>query len=195
MSANGNKTLWSIGHSKHSIEVFTNLLADNAIEVVADVRTSPYSRMAPQFNLAELKQSLKLENIEYIPMGESLGGRPNQNDFYDVDGHVFYDMMAQTHEFQAGLDRLIEGISKYRVAIMCSEGSPLKCHRTLLIARVLQLKGFNVQNILPDGSVQQQENLNALINQDSLFPDEEVLSWRSAVSVRQESVHETSSFD
>jgi uncharacterized protein (DUF488 family) len=151
--------------------------------------------MAPHFNLAELKQSLKLENIEYIPMGESLGGRPSQNDFYDSDGHVFYDKMAQTTEFQEGLVRLEEGISKYRVAIMCSEGSPLKCHRTLLIARVLQLKGLSVLNILPDGSVQEQEDLNALINQDSLFPDEEVRSWRSAVSVRQESAHETSLVD
>lgn len=195
MTAKENKTLWSIGHSRHSIEVFTNLLTVNAIEAVVDVRTSPYSKMAPQFNLAELRQNLKLENIEYIHMGESLGGRPSQNDFYDSDGHVFYDKMAQTDEFQAGLARLIEGVSKYRVAIMCSEGSPLKCHRTLLIARVLQMRGFSVLNILPDGSIQEQEDLNTLINQDSLFPDEEVRSWRSAVSVRQESVHETSSVD
>ena len=195
MSNNGNKTLWSIGHSKHSAEEFIALLTDNAIEVVVDVRTSPYSKMAPQFNLADLKQNLKFANINYIPMGESLGGRPTQKSFYDTDGHVFYDKMAETDEFQAGLARLIDGISKYRVAIMCSEGSPLKCHRTLLIARVLQLKDFTILNIFPDGNVREQENLNALINQDSLFPDEEVQSWRSAVSVRQESAQETFSID
>lgn len=188
-----NPTIWSIGHSRHELSDFINLLKQNAIDVVVDVRTSPFSKMTPQFNKANLEQSLKADGIQYLHLGESLGGRPTDDSMYDDDGHVFYNLMAETQSFNQGLDRLITGSKSYRVAVMCSEGSPEKCHRTLLIGRVLQGRGFEIINILPSGDVQVQLDLNSPLPQQSIFGEEEVPSWRSAVSVRQESQPEISS--
>jgi len=185
-------TVWSIGHSKHAIEDFHALLALAKIKVLVDVRSSPFSQMAPQFNRPQLKQSLKAKELRYIYMGDTLGGRPNSDEMYDDKNHVFYDLVAQTNVFKEGVEQLRAGIAQYRVAIMCSEGSPAKCHRTLLVARVLQLQGIKVINVLPDGVLEEQEDLNQLYPQQPLFGIEEVKSWRSAVSVRQESQHDNS---
>ena len=193
MSNSSPLTVWSLGHSKHSAEEFEALLTAAKIEVLVDVRTSPFSKMAPQFNNPELKKSLEKIGIRYIHMGRELGGRPDSQDMYDADGHVFYDMMAATDVFKDGLKRLIQGVEQYRVAMMCSEGSPDKCHRTLLVGRVLQHQGVQVVNILPSGTQEEQEDLNKLVPQQSLFGSEEARSWRSAVSVRPESQQGNSS--
>jgi uncharacterized protein (DUF488 family) len=101
-------------------------------------------------------------------------------------------MMAETEEFKSGIIRLVKGMERFRIAIMCSEGSPDKCHRTLLVGRVLQQMGHKVVNILPDGTCEEQDDLNAPSVQQSLFGEPEVKSWRSAVSVRQALAQENS---
>jgi len=185
-------TIWTVGHSKHEIEAFIELVNKYEIQVIVDVRTSPFSKMAPQFNKEQLGAALAQSEIDLLHMGASLGGRPTQEDFYDAEGHVFYDMMAQTDEFKSGILRLVKGMKQFRIAIMCSEGSPEKCHRTLLVGRVLQQMGHKVLNILPNGKCEEQEDLNAPSVQQSLFGEPEVKSWRSAVSVRQALVQENS---
>jgi uncharacterized protein (DUF488 family) len=184
--------IWTVGHSKHEIEAFIELVNQYEIQVIVDVRTSPFSKMAPQFNREQLGAALAKSEIDLLHMGASLGGRPTQEDFYDAEGHVFYDMMAQTDEFKSGILRLVKGMEQFRIAIMCSEGSPEKCHRTLLVGRVLQQMGYKVLNILPNGTCEEQEDLNAPSVQQSLFGEPEVKSWRSAVSVRQALVQENS---
>ena len=185
-------TVWTVGHSKHEINDFIEILCKHKIQVVVDVRTSPFSKMAPQFNKEQLGAALATSGIDFLHMGASLGGRPTQEDFYDSEGHVFYDKMAETEEFESGIIRLVKGMERFRIAIMCSEGSPDKCHRTLLVGRVLQQMGHNVVNILPDGTCEEQDDLNAPSVQQSLFGEPEVKSWRSAVSVRQALVQENS---
>lgn len=185
-------TVWTVGHSKHEITGFIEIISMHEIEVIVDVRTSPFSKMAPQFNKELLRAALATSGVDYIHMGESLGGRPSQDDFYDAKGHVFYDMMAETTEFKSGILRLTQGMERFRVAVMCSEASPEKCHRTLLVGRVLQKIGHRVVNILPDSSSEEQEDLNAQGTQQSIFGEPKVKSWRSAVSVRQASVQENS---
>jgi uncharacterized protein (DUF488 family) len=185
-------TVWTIGHSKHEIAEFLEITSSFKIEVIVDVRTSPFSKMAPQFNKEQLGSALAKSGIDYLHMGASLGGRPTQEDFYDSQGHVFYDMMAGTEEFKSGIIRLVNGMERFRIAMMCSEGSPDKCHRTLLVGRVLQQMCHKVLNILPDGTCEEQDDLNAPSVQQSLFGEPEVKSWRSAVSVRQALVQENS---
>ena len=185
-------TVWTVGHSKHEINDFIEILCKHKIQVVVDVRTSPFSKMAPQFNKDQLSAALAASDIDLMHMGAALGGRPTQEEFYDVKGHVFYDMMSETEEFKSGILRLVKGMERFRVAVMCSEGSPDKCHRTLLVGRVLQQMGHKVVNILPDGTCEEQDDLNAPSVQQSLFGEPEVKSWRSAVSVRQALVQENS---
>ena len=186
MTEASKMSVWTIGHSKHESQALLDLLQANNIQVLVDVRTAPYSKMAPQFNQAALSSSLTDAGIRYLHMGKELGGRPDGDHMYDENGYVFYNLVAETELFSSGIDRLIEGIEKFRVAIMCSEGNPDGCHRTLLVGRVLQQHGVKVLNILPNGETNELQDLNGSRSEQTLFGEEvEVKEWKSAVSVRQ----------
>jgi len=132
--------IWTIGHSNHPIERFIALLRDASIQVVADVRSQPYSAFAGHFSQAALRTSLEEAGFRYVFLGRELGGRPPEAEMYDEEGHVRYDMVAASDRFAAGLDRLLEGARTFRVAIMCSEEDPTECHRTLLIGEAMRRK-------------------------------------------------------
>lgn len=186
MSSKGKK-VWTIGHSRHEINSFIKLLEENSIEVVVDVRTTPSSKMAPQFNERPLRKTLEEQNIEYIFMGTELGGRPDDANLYDEKGHVLYNKLAESDLFKAGIKRLLIGIERYRVAIMCSEGKPEGCHRHLLISRVLQDLNVEVLNILSDGLIIPYSDIAKNDNQIALIELEGGEPWRSVLSVRQAS--------
>ena len=150
------EVVFTVGHSNHSIGQFLNLLEQNAITAVADVRSNPYSRYSPHFNKAPLSASLNESSIHYVFLGQELGGRPKDNSCY-VDGQIQYPLVSATNSFQEGLGRLQEGIQKFRVAVMCSEADPTNCHRFLLISRELVESGTPVNHILGDGQIHSHE--------------------------------------
>ena len=129
--------LWSIGHSNHAPERFVELLQQHGIEAVVDVRSQPYSRFSPHFGQARLRQLLANVAIGYVFLGRELGGRPPEPELYDDDGKVLYGQLTQTERFAEGLQCLLDGAAKQRVAMMCSEEDPARCHRWLLITRAL----------------------------------------------------------
>ena len=133
--------LWSIGHSNHGPERFVELLQQHGIEAVADVRSQPYSRFSPHFRQTALRQLLAEAGLGYVFLGRELGGRPPEPDLYDDAGNVLYDQLAQTERFADGLQRLLDGAVKQRVAMMCSEEDPAHCHRRLLITQALLERG------------------------------------------------------
>jgi len=182
-----SRRVWTIGHSKHEIDRFLELLKENQITALVDVRTIPMSKMAPQFNEAALRAALSKAGINYIPMGKELGGRPSEDDLYDKDGRVFYNRLAESDLFKSGVERIEKGCGQFNIAIMCSEGKPEGCHRHLLVGRVLNGLGFEVMNILADGSIKSYGELTPETNQFSLIELGEEESWKSVLPVRQES--------
>jgi uncharacterized protein (DUF488 family) len=142
----------TIGHSTHSWEGFIALLRSSGVTAIADVRTSPYSRLHPHFNRDELRHELRLNGISYVFLGKELGGRPTEQSFYR-DGVADYEKMAKATDFGKGLDRVVEGATKHRIAVMCSEHGPLDCHRCLLVARALTERGIRVSHILGRGEI------------------------------------------
>lgn len=146
-------TIFSIGHSNHSIDKFLSLLKIYKIDVVVDVRSAPFSRMFPQFNQEPFKKSLSDHEIGYLYLGDQIGGRSNDPKDY-VDGQVMYKSLARKEAFNSGISRLREGSVKYQIAIMCSEKEPLDCHRTLLVSEALVNKGVAVHHIHANGSVE-----------------------------------------
>src|SRR5579863_2966404 len=116
------RTLWSIGHSNHSIERFLQLLRDHQIALLADVRTAPYSRHWPQFNREDLARSLQAAGIAYVFLGRELGGKPEDTSLRGPRGLPDYDAIAATPLYQEGLARLMALGAEQRVAFMCSEG-------------------------------------------------------------------------
>lgn len=168
------------------MERFLELLRRHAVQVVADVRSHPYSKYAVQFDQEPLAKALDASGCRYVYLGSELGGRPRGEEYYDADGRVLYDRVAASSAFQQGLVRLEKGLRQYVVALLCGEEDPAGCHRRLLIGRVLAGRGIAVAHIRGDGRLQTEEELAAAgadSNQLSLFDEIEAPPWKSIPSV------------
>jgi uncharacterized protein (DUF488 family) len=146
-------TLLTIGHSNHSIERFLEMLKSFNVTAVADMRSVPYSSAQPQFNREALAAVLGRSGITYVFMGDELGLGAFDIHCY-VDGKVDFTRVAESQIFLKGVRRIQDGLEKYRLAMMCSEGDPLQCHRSVLLARYFTALGIQVQHILPDGRLE-----------------------------------------
>ena len=149
----GPPEVLTIGHSTHSIEHFVALLRSHGVTAIADVRSQPLSRYAPQFNRAELAASLRQSDLQYVFLGRELGARSKDPNCY-IDGRVQYARLALTDDFRAGLARIVSGAQNERIALMCTEKDPLDCHRTVLVARRLADEGVRISHIRADGSIE-----------------------------------------
>ena len=141
----------TIGHSTRTIEGFINLLLAHGVSRVVDVRTIPRSRHNPQFNADSLPGSLKKVGVGYVHMAGLGGLRQPARDSLNVgwcNGSFrgFADYM-QTLEFETSLDELIQLANRDRVALMCAEAVPWRCHRSL-IADALLVRGIHTEHIL-----------------------------------------------
>jgi uncharacterized protein (DUF488 family) len=177
----GRWSIFTIGHSNHSAEKFVGLLKGHGIEVVADVRSQPYSRHAPHFSARDLEAILSEQGIGRLFLGLELGGRPTAEEFYDADGRVEYARIERSRSFLDGMQRLESSIRDHKVALLCSEEDPTVCHRRLLVGRVLGERGIGVRHIRGDGSVQTEGEASG--DQPVLFPDTEVSVRKSTRSV------------
>jgi uncharacterized protein (DUF488 family) len=140
----------TIGHSTLEYERFLALLRNAGVSAIADVRSAPYSRHFPHFSRENLKEELRRDGIAYVFLGAELGGRPGSPEFY-CDGAADYEKMADEKNFKSGIDRVLSGAERYRIALMCSEHNPLDCHRCLLVGRALAERGVVVSHILSNG--------------------------------------------
>ncbi len=150
---NTNKILYTIGHSRHDIDYFINLLKKHKINCLIDVRSSPYSRIAPQFNKETLAGSLKVNNIIYLHFEKEFGARKTDTSLIDLENKVDYSRVRETEEFKEGVKRVFEGLEKgYNIALMCSEANPFDCHRFVMIAYHFVREGVKVNHILKNGN-------------------------------------------
>ncbi len=153
-------TLYSIGHSNHSVEQFIFLLKSKGINCLVDVRSTPYSQRFSQFNRESIAKDFAKATMLYQYMGDNLGGRYTNPALLTVEGQVDYNKVMQENSFQKGLDELIKlASSGKRVAFMCAEKDPFDCHRFALVSRGLVLKGQHVCHILADGRVIEQADI------------------------------------
>jgi len=149
--------IFTIGHSTHPLEKFLSLLLKHEVSVVADVRSSPYSRFNPHFNKDTLARSLKENGIKYVFMGNEFGARADDPSCY-INGRVKYSLLAKRTQFREGIERLKQGVDDHRIALMCAEREPLECHRTLLVAQALVAEGMTVKHIHSDGRFEQHQD-------------------------------------
>lgn len=169
--------LFSIGHSTHSEERFRSLMEGAGVNAIADVRSSPYSRHFPQFSKSEFQAWMKEAGIAYSFLGRELGGRPDDPRLFQ-NGVADYEAMAKVPSFFEGLDRLLKGAQRYRIAMMCSEQDPLDCHRCLLVARRLAEKGVCTGHILATGEVVPHSMIEERLLQLEKQADEDLFATR-----------------
>jgi uncharacterized protein (DUF488 family) len=146
--------IFTIGHSTRPIEEFIRLLGEHEIELLVDVRTIPKSRYNPQFNTEALRKSLQGAEIEYVH-NPGLGGlrhphKDSMNVGWRNDSFRGYADYMQTEEFRGNLEKLIDLASAKRVAIMCAEAVPWRCHRSL-ISDALLARGIVASHIVGTG--------------------------------------------
>ncbi len=139
--------IFTVGHSTRSAEEFVALLQAHRIELLVDVRTVPRSRHNPQFNRDTLPETLRRAGIGYLHLGELGGLRKARVDstntgWRNLSFRGYADYM-ETPEFEKGLARLMSEAATRRVAVMCAEAVPWRCHRSL-IGDALVAKGMEV---------------------------------------------------
>lgn len=156
---NQQQTIFTIGHSNQSLKSFFKLLSDNSIQVLVDVRSHPFSKYASQFDQTSLKIVSKKQGIKYLYLGRELGGKPDKKEYYDSEGYVLYDRIAGSPDFIEAIERTVRGLDKYIVVLICSEEDPTRCHRRLLIGKVLANFGITQLHIRGNGLVQTEDDL------------------------------------
>jgi uncharacterized protein (DUF488 family) len=141
----------TIGHSNRSLDELIAMLNSHGVQLLADIRTVPKSRHNPHFNRDALPQPLAAAGIDYVHL-PGLGGlrhprkdSPNAG-WRNLSFRGYADYM-QTAEFERNLEELLDLDAKRRVAIMCAEAVPWRCHRSL-VADALTARGIPVFHIM-----------------------------------------------
>lgn len=168
-----SKSLYTIGYATKPIEVFVQQLKQYQIDVVADIRSVPYSKVFYDYHQEAIRDYLKQHAIQYVFLGEELGPRSKDDSHYDANGQVQFDRLMQSALFQQGINRLRVGVEKgLNIAMMCAEKDAATCHRSLLVGYFLARNGFNqdqqtmdIVHIAHNGNTENQQQLEQRLTQ------------------------------
>lgn len=142
--------MMTIGHSTLPIETFIEILQDNGVRMLADIRTVPKSGHNPQFAQENLSPALQKAGIDY-QWHRNLGGlrharKDSINTGWRNASFRGYADYMQTPEFAAAVDELLSDSAEAQTAIMCAEAVPWRCHRSL-VGDALAARGIAVEDI------------------------------------------------
>ena len=169
--------LYTIGHSQHDIKYFVRMLKKHNINYILDVRSTPYSKYAEQYNKENIEKYVSQKGIKYSFMGKFFGARPSEKELYCDEGYLDFERVRKSERFIKGFDNVMLGLQRENnIAFMCTEKDPFDCHRAILVARAFDLAGVEVNHILADGTLQHQNILNErLLNK--YFPERDQLNF------------------
>lgn len=122
--------IYTVGHSNKELKALVKKLAKHEIKALVDVRSSPYSRFNPQFNMQSVKIAVERAGVQYIWQGKNLGG------------------LGKNIDFIGGLRYVITLAGQKNTCVMCSEADPAKCHRGSVLAPEFERRGLEVVHIL-----------------------------------------------
>ena len=154
MTCASARTVHTVGHSTRSAAALIALLKAHAIELLVDVRRWPASQRYPHFHRQALATELKKADIDYLWRGD-LGGfrKPSPdspNTGWRVGAFRAYADFMLTDEFATIMREVEEIAARQRIALMCAEAVPWRCHRQLL-ADAFLVRGWSVRHIMDDG--------------------------------------------
>jgi len=162
--------LRTVGHGSRSAEELINLLKDASVSYVVDVRSIPQSLRFPHFGSLALRNSLRKAGIDYIHMGDLLGGKPlpheEPEDTEWKQGHLDVRLVAslrRTPRWREGIEKLAALVRNRADAdetgcLLCSETDPTRCHRSLIALEVAtELPGLEVSHLISQDSHPREE--------------------------------------
>ena len=145
--------VFTVGHSTRPLDGLIALLQAHGVTRVVDVRTIPRSRTNPQFNRDTFPDALNAAGIEYTHLkglgGLRHAGKDSLNTGWRNASFRGYADYMLTPEFEESLNEVIELAHHGRIAIMCAEAAPRRCHRSLL-ADAQTVRGFAVEHIMSE---------------------------------------------
>jgi uncharacterized protein (DUF488 family) len=154
--------IYTIGHSTHGLDVFLALLEEHRVNCVIDIRSTPYSRIAPQFAKPALAATLKNHGVRYAHFAQEFGARHTDPALLDEKGVVDFQKVRATENFHQGVRRLRDGLAQgFVIALLCAESNPFDCHRFSMVSYQLARDGLTVKHILKDGSLQDNAELES----------------------------------
>jgi uncharacterized protein (DUF488 family) len=163
--------LKTVGHSNRPLSELIDLLKASSVSYVVDIRSTPHSTRFPHFNRLQLEKSLRNTGIDYLYLGDLLGGQPGSDEGEHgtkwtqgrLDPHLL-SSLRRSQRWKQGVE-VLASLVRDRASngqigcLLCSEADPARCHRSL-VALELEAK-------LPDLRV------SHLISQDR-HPREEI---------------------
>jgi uncharacterized protein (DUF488 family) len=163
--------LYTIGYATKPIHIFMAQLKAYSIDVVADIRSVPYSKVFKEYHRENIQHQLRQQEIQYVYLGAELGPRSKDENHYDESGQVQFDRLMTSTLFKEGIARLAKGLEKQMtIALMCAEKDSATCHRSLLVGHFLHYKNLEgslgetlgnleIQHINHSGEVETQSAL------------------------------------
>jgi uncharacterized protein (DUF488 family) len=123
-------TLFTIGYEKRTLAEFLDILAENGISAVVDIRAIPYSRRKDLCKKA-LAEKLTEIGIEYVHLGR-LGSPKELRDKVRNDGdydYFFKEYQRYLDEQTETLKALLDLAGRKTVCLLCYERDVNQCHR------------------------------------------------------------------
>jgi len=178
------KRLHTIGYYSFGIDELAKALLRHGVNAVADVRSVPFSKYKPEFNQGQIEGGLQAHGIGYVFLGKELGVRSDDGTCYvpikaGREERVDFCKLAESALFKSGMERLVRGMERYNVALLCAEKDPLMCHRALLVCRQVKVvaPGAEIWHVLADGKVEHHRDMERrmfqflAIDEESLFDE------------------------
>ena len=160
--------LYTIGYAGFpNINDFVNTLKKYQIQILIDVRSSPYSAYFEVYNKNQLSQTLKENGIYYYNYARQFGARQEDTSFYK-NGRLDFSLLSKSAQFIDGVLQVEK--SRANIVFLCAEKDPCECHRAILVAKAFYDRGHEVIHIIPDGETITQHDIETtLVNR--FFPD------------------------
>lgn len=165
--------LLSIGYGLRSMDEFLALLARYDVTNIGDIRSRANSRFNPDFSRDMLQQRLAGSDINYVFMGDTLGGDPEDESVRKSVGQeaeaakhrVLYELVNALPSYKRGISRLRRAWEQSAgLVLMCSEAKPELCHRVRLIGVTLEEESIPLVHIDERGELVSQQDVMLRIN-------------------------------
>ncbi|HCQ5599920.1 DUF488 family protein [Clostridioides difficile] len=168
--------IFAIGHSNYPYDKLIDMIKKYDINCVVDIRETPYFKYNIQYNKEAFNESLRNSGFVYIYMGKEFGAKRTNKDVYTQEGYADFEKVAKEDIFLNGIERLKKGCQMgYRIVLLGAMQEPIRCHRSILVGKVLNKEGFDVKYIMHEGNLAYQEDIEKSLL-DKYFSDRKQLS-------------------
>lgn len=168
--------IYTIGHSNYPYNKLIEMIKKYNINCVVDIRETPYSKYNVQYNKEDFHKSLKKSGYIYIYMGKEFGAKRLNPASYTLEGYADFEKVIKEDIFLNGIKRLKNGCNLgYRIVLLGAMQDPIRCHRSILMGRILRKEGFEVHHIVHEGHIDDERYIeNSLL--EKYFSDRNQLS-------------------